>query len=193
MGTLTWVILLLVAGLVVVVLELFVPSGGILGVTAVVLFLAAILLLGFEFGPAVGFFCLLAALIVLPAGAIWMLRWWPNSPMGRRILPQIPDPTSVVPDNEQLRGLRDLLGKVGRAKTVMLPSGAAVIDGRTVNAMSEGMPIEAGQAVRVVEVRGNCVIVRPTSGQEQPQQVAEDDLSKPIDALGLEPLDDTIS
>ena len=43
----------------------------------------------------------------------------------------------------------------------MLPSGAVAFEELTVDAVSEGMAIEAGQKVRVVDVRGNRVVVRP--------------------------------
>ena len=56
----------------------------------------------------------------------------------------------------------------------MLLSGVIVIDGHTVDAVSESMPIEVGQAVRVVQVRANRVVVRP---------VDEASAAPPIDPL----------
>ncbi len=41
-----------------------------------------------------------------------------------------------------------------------------VIEGRTIDAVSEGMAIEAGQLVRVVQVRGMEVIVQPAGDGE---------------------------
>ena len=65
--------------------------------------------------------------------------------------------------------------------------------GSIVNAISEGMAIEAGVAVRVIEVRGNRVVVRPIAldkpGGGRPTTSADDLLSKPIEELGLEPFD----
>jgi hypothetical protein len=42
----------------------------------------------------------------------------------------------------------------------MLPSGLIRIDGRSYDASSEGMPIEAGQRVKVVDVQTNRLVVR---------------------------------
>jgi hypothetical protein len=76
----------------------------------------------------------------------------------------------------------------------MLPSGAARIEGRVVDAVSQGMPIDKGQRVVVVEARAYRVVVRPV---EEGEQVASTDpndvLSRPLDELGLEPLDDPLS
>jgi hypothetical protein len=68
----------------------------------------------------------------------------------------------------------------------MLPAGAIILDGRTVDAVSEGMPIEAGQMVRVVEVRANRVVVRPLD-DEIPSASAEDPLRRPIDSVAPDP------
>ena len=73
----------------------------------------------------------------------------------------------------------------------MLPSGAVVIDGRTIDALSEGTPIEAGQRVRVIEVRGNRVVVRLAEGEQGPP--SDDVLSQPIETLGLDSLEDPLA
>ena len=58
----------------------------------------------------------------------------------------LPLPTSdeVLPDSDRRRNLKTLVGKIGKAKSLMLPSGAVDIEGTTVDALSEGMAIEAG-------------------------------------------------
>ena len=43
-----------------------------------------------------------------------------------------------MPDTPERRTLRQLVGKLGVAKSVMLPSGAVLIDGQTIDALSEG-------------------------------------------------------
>jgi membrane-bound ClpP family serine protease len=70
----------------------------------------------------------------------------------------------------------------------MLPSGAVTIDGRTINAVSEGVPIDAGQRVRVIDVHGNRVVVRPVDDAS----AGPDSLSRPIEAVGLDPFDDPL-
>src|SRR3990170_281649 len=57
-----WAILLLVMGLGLVVLEVFIPSGGILGFVAVCSIVAAIVV-GFMEGPGVGFTILTSAVV----------------------------------------------------------------------------------------------------------------------------------
>ena len=76
--------------------------------------------------------------------------------------------------------LEGLVGRVGRAKSKMLPSGIIVVEKQSYDAVSEGMPIEAGQRVRVIEVRGNRLIVE-AMGDEPLSQADEDPLARPFD------------
>jgi len=182
--------LLMATGLALVILEVFVPSGGMLGLLSAMALTGSIVLAFYNRGVEVGLVFLLIAAIGAPAVLIGAFRWWPYTPMGRRILLQIPTQEEVMPDTPRRRALRQMVGKVGVAKTLMLPSGAVVIEGTTVDALSEGMPIEAGQKVLVVEVRGNVVLVRPYEGQVPSKAQQPDDvLSQPIESLGLDPLD----
>ncbi len=119
-------------------------------------------------------------------------RWWPLTPMGKRLLLGVPDGKNLLPDSPQRRKLRDLVGKVGVAKTLMLPSGAVLVDGMTVDAVSEGMPIEAGQRVKVIDVHGNRVLVQP-SDEEPQRRCANDVLSQPIESLGLEGFEEPLA
>jgi hypothetical protein len=43
----------------------------------------------------------------------------------------------------------------------MLPSGSVIIDGKTYDAVSEGVAIEAGQPIMVVSVSTQRLVVRP--------------------------------
>jgi membrane-bound serine protease (ClpP class) len=198
MGPLIWASLLLLLAIALVMLEVFVPSGGIISVMAALSVLGAVVL-AFEHSGRAGFTFLAVALVAMPCALALALKVYPSTPLGRAMIPYIPTSEEVLPDNEHRRSLQDLVGKFGRAKSLMLPSGAAEIGGRTVDALSDGVAIEAGQLVRVVEVRGNRVLVRPASSEEAQKEgsvstvAADDVLSRPIDSIGLDPFEDPIA
>lgn len=198
MDPLLWAILLFVLALALVMLEVFVPSGGVIGVLAALAVMGAVGM-AFYRGPGTGLTFLVMALVALPSVLALALKIWPETALGRRILPTIPTAQEVLPDNEHRRGLQELVGKVGRARSLMLPSGAAEINGRTVDAVSEGVAIESGQLVKVVEVRGNRVLVRPATEEEARRAsatspaVQDDVLARPIDSIGLDPFEDPIA
>jgi membrane-bound ClpP family serine protease len=157
----TWAILLLLLGLVLLVLEFFVPSGGTLAVMCALSLLAAIIV-GFLAGPWTGAFILLTVCLVVPAACGAAVRWWPDTPIGKLMLIQRPrSADEVLPETVAYRGLRDLVGRRGKAKGLMLPSGLVLIDGKTYDAVSEGVPIESGQQVIVVHVSTQRLVVRP--------------------------------
>jgi membrane-bound serine protease (ClpP class) len=184
---LMWAIILLLIGLGLVVLEAFIPSHGLLGAAAAIVTIVAIFL-AFYSSVTHGLIVLGLAVVAMPTVIALALKWWPNTPIGRRILPDLPKSEDVIPDNPQRRWLRELVGKTGVAKSVMLPSGAVAIDGRIIDAVSEGMVIEEGKTVRVIEVKGTKVVVRAV--EPEPAAAGEDLLSKPIDTLGLDPFRD---
>lgn len=193
MTLLAWAIILLLLGLALIVLEFFIPSGGLLG------FLAACAVLGgvtlaYMFSPLAGFLFLGTAVIVVPIVLSVAVKLWPATPMGKRFLLTGPEPSDVLPDNSKRRQLQELVGKVGKAKSKMLPSGVAEFDGRTVDAVSEGPPIETDELVRVVSVRGSRVVVRPATADEaNASPPPDDELSRPIESLGLDPFEDPLS
>ncbi len=197
-----WSVCLLVVAVALIVLELFIPSGGLLAFLAAVSVLASVVV-AFTDGPRTGLIMLVVALVVVPAVLSSAVRWWPHTPIGQLILIARPDdPDDVLPETEEYRGLTSLIGRVGRSKSKMLPSGAIVIDDRTYDAVSEGMAIDSGVAVKVVAVKTNRIIVRPT---EQPAEQTvsntaatasndgEDVLSQPIDSLGIDGFDEPLT
>jgi membrane-bound ClpP family serine protease len=157
----TWAILLFLLGLALLVLEFFVPSGGALAVMCALSFLAAIIA-GFFAGPWTGAIVLLTVCLVVPTACGAAVRWWPDTAIGKMILVERPRSSDeVLPETVAYRGLRDLVGRRGRAKGLMLPSGLVLIDGKTYDAVSEGMPIEPGEQIIVVHISTQRLVVRP--------------------------------
>jgi len=188
MEPLGWAVLLLLLGLALLALEIFVPSAGILGFLAALAVIAGNAIAFME-GPVYGVAVLGVTAILFPLVIAAGFRWWPHTPIGRLVLIQRPEnPDDVLPESEEYRGLRALIGQYGVARSTMLPSGAVRIEGRMYDAISEGVPVDAGQQVKVVDVRTNRIVVRPVAeGELVPQRPQSDELlSRPLDSLGLE-------
>lgn len=186
-------IALLLLGLGILVLELFVPSGGILGVLAALSFAGSIAV-AFYADPRFGGIMLTAAAILIPALIAVGVHWWPNTPLGRLILIQRPESDEeILPDGEEYQQLKTIVGKRGVAKSKMLPSGIVSIDGKTFDAVSQGMAIEPGEQVLVVAVRTNRVVVRPLDASElQSAEPVDALLSTPIDSVMLDPFQEPL-
>jgi membrane-bound ClpP family serine protease len=184
-----WSILLMLIGCAVLVMEVFIPSGGILSIVSTAAFIGAITL-AFQRGPVTGFIFVASTVIAVPLVLALAFKYWPKTPMGKAFIGELPTAAEVAPDDPR----RELLGRVGVARSKMLPSGAVEIDGQMIDAMSQGQAVDPGQYVVVIEVRANRVLVRPAKGDERPgRSVATDDpLSRSIEELGIESLDDPL-
>jgi len=160
MSPLVWVLLLVAMGLALVLLEVFVPSGGVLGLLAVLALGAGIVTAFVEQGALVGMGVLAGTLGAVPAVLVLAFRWFPSTPLGRRGLPPPPSADDVLPDGLLRQRLRGFVGRRGRAASELVPWGSVEIEGDSFEAVSEGEPIAAGTAVEVVAVQSRALVVR---------------------------------
>lgn len=192
-----WSALLMLIGFALIVLEIFLPSGGIIGFLAASAVIVSIVMAFYSGGPAQGVGFATAAVLGVPVMLALAFKYWPHTAIGRRFLLGPPTDEEVLPDSPKRRMLKQLVGKFGTAKTKMLPSGAVLIEGRVIDAVSQGMPIETGQTVKVIEVRANRVVVRALEPGEEEDAAstanADDVLSQPIENLGLDPMEDPLA
>lgn len=195
MDPLFWALILIALGLCVVILELFIPSAGMLGIVAGLLIISGIVVAFLE-DQATGAAVLLGVILVLPALLAAMLKIWPSTPIGKLILLKNLNPEDVLPNSSHYVKTKQLMGQLGVAKTKMLPSGMVLINGEKIDAVSDGFPIEPGQPVKVVAVKGHRVYVQPYDGEiddvsDLPVR-DRDILSRPIEELGIDSFDDEL-
>jgi membrane-bound ClpP family serine protease len=164
-GALIWAIILLVVGLIILVIEMFVPSGGILAVLAGGSLLVS-LGLAFSQGLGTGVIFLAVVVTTVPTIVGAGMHYWPQTRLGRKMILEPPNPDDVDPTNERDRALRTLVGQVGRTLTPHLPSGISELQGRRLDTIAMGIGLEAGTLVQVVDVQGHRVIVRKLEVEE---------------------------
>ncbi len=192
-----WALFLLLGGLCLVALELFVPSAGIIGIVAATLIVGGIIV-GFMDSLTTGALMLMIAVVALPVLLTIMFKVWPHTPLGKRILLKDLKPEDVLPKKSHYKKRNDsLVGKLGVAKTKMLPSGIVVIDGEKFDAISEGFAIDEGDAVKIISVREHRIYVQPYDGKigdsaDLPVR-DRDILSQPIEELGIDSIDDPLA
>lgn len=171
-----------------IVAEFFVPSGGVLGVAAAVAALTAIVI-AFTHSFTFGLTIVLVLMVTTPVLFILIVRIWPKTAVGRNMLnrqvdSRMPDP----PEPKTLDGvpLSSLVGRIGVARTHLLPSGQIVVDGHKANAVSSGQPIDADSPVWVTRCVGSQLQVRVALEEEVAQHAWK--IANPTDAeSGLVP------
>lgn len=181
-------LILIGIGFLVVFLEFFVPSAGMLGVLSAVLIISGIVAAFFH-SLSFGTLMLLITVVAIPIIFACMIKIWPHTPIGKRILIGDLTDEDVLPNDEHYTRLESFIGQLGVAKTKMLPSGIVVIDGEKLDAVSDGFAIEPGDPIKVVGVRANRIYVQPFDGDVKDANDVpardRDVLSQPIDELGI--------
>ncbi|HEV7281357.1 MAG TPA: NfeD family protein [Pirellulaceae bacterium] len=162
MDPLLWGLLLLAIGIAFLIAEFFLPSGGALGAASAASIVAAIVVPIFAEDGSWwrASVVLIAALIVVPSTMRITIQLWPRSRFGRLLLIDLPKKSDDVLPEEAV-SLRSLVGSVGVAKSPMRPGGTVSVGGVYYDAVSEGMPIEKGDRIKIVAVRMRQLIVVP--------------------------------
>ncbi|MAI73728.1 MAG: hypothetical protein CMM01_22910 [Rhodopirellula sp.] len=167
MNNLIYSLLALLIFYILLVGEFLLPTGGLLGVMAVAALTSAVVL-AFKFSMAAGISVSIFIAISSPFFIMFLIRIWPNTPVGRRMLNLKRGQTTQPPCRTTSSGtpLDELTGQRGIAKTNLLPSGLVTIKGEKIDAVSTGMPIDAGSQIIVVKIDTGHVQVRELSKDE---------------------------
>ncbi|MEO0482672.1 MAG: NfeD family protein [Planctomycetota bacterium] len=159
-----WGLGLLAAGVLMAVIELFVPSGGLIALAAGVLAVAGVVVL-FRHDTTWGLIGLLAVLVLGPMAFAYGLKVYPHTPVGRRMIMGENGRNVAVEqvdrENKAKEHLLALVGEEGEAISALRPVGTVKIGDERFEALAEGLLIEAGARVRVTRVDSGQIKVRP--------------------------------
>jgi len=166
-----WEILLFIAGLALLILEIFVvPGFGVCGISGIVLMVASLVLamifnIGFDFhfapkGALISnFFNVITALIIGFFISLWLGKkvFTMKTRYGTLALDTALDETEGFTSVDS--HLTELVGKEGIATTFMRPAGKVEIDGDFYDAVSISGVVETGAPVRVVKFENAQLVV----------------------------------
>ena len=148
-------IILQFVGVVVIIAEIILPSGGILSVVALSVFTYSLYIAFSDISKTVGYAFVAADIVLIPVIVIVGLKLLARSPVTlRKTLSQEEGVSSQSPE------LIDFVDMQGTAVTNLRPAGTALIDGKRVDVVTRGEYIEKDTAIMVTAVTGNQIIVR---------------------------------
>ncbi|MCK5558588.1 MAG: nodulation protein NfeD [Candidatus Hydrogenedentes bacterium] len=175
-GLAEWVELLLFAvGIILLVAEvLFIPGFGVAGISGIACLLLAIYLAlvkspipkySWEIEQfRLAMYTVFWFVVALPAILIMTWKLLPRTPLYARIV-------QVAEERADLgftSGSTELyMGKVGRTTTILRPAGRARFEGRLVDVVAEGEFIPPDTQVKVIDVKGNRIVVIPHEEVEE--------------------------
>jgi len=147
-------VILQLIGILVIMAEIFIPSFGILSVLAVCIFLYSLFIVFTDISINVGIFFVCADAVMIPIFIIVGLKLLAKSPLALK--KELSKSEGIV---SQSPTLETYLNMTGQAVTDLRPAGAAIIDGKRLDVVTDGEYIEKETPIKVTDVTGNQIIV----------------------------------
>ncbi|MBT9138270.1 MAG: hypothetical protein DDT31_00821 [Syntrophomonadaceae bacterium] len=147
------VILLFLAGFILMLVGLFViPGFGVAEITGLATLGLATYLAWTRLSLLWGAATLIITIVVIIA----LFLYFPKTSSWKQLRLSAQDKSHIISANPEL------IDKEGETITVLRPAGAARIDGKKVDVVTEGVFIPEHTRIKVVAVTGNRVVVRKT-------------------------------
>lgn len=155
-------IILFIGGLVLILFELYTPGVGIFGIAGVIAVFASLFLTLGANATAINMLAIsLAVAIVI---FLLLLKHLPSSKLWSRLI--LKDAATKNAGFSSSQDYSQYLGKTGITSTGLRPAGAVIIDGVQLDVVSEGQYVEPNTLVKVVNITGNRIVVRPVTSEK---------------------------
>ena len=154
------IVICFIIGVVLMVLEAFMPGFGIAGISGIVVEVIAVTLTWMSHGPVAALGMLLIILSVMAIAISMSLRSATNGRLSKSRL-ILRETESNEAGYRSTQDMEVFLGREGKATSVLRPTGIADFDGVRLNVVSEGEFIAMGTEVRIVRIEGSRILVRP--------------------------------
>lgn len=185
------VILLFFAGIALIFLELFVPSGGAIALLCVGCFAASgycAYRAWYGSHPLYWWVYLGSVAVLIPATIIGAFQLITRTALGNRILLSAPEEEEITPYQREQEHLSSLIGQRGTTLNLMTPGGLVKVKGERLHAISDGLMIQPNTEVEIVAVRGTRVVVQPVPAiTDNPPRRSVFDDTPPLPSEEIDP------
>jgi membrane-bound serine protease (ClpP class) len=167
-----WGLLIILLGLVLLSLEMFLPSGtlGFLALAAIVIGVVMVFYAPESEGGGTvsGVLTVAVLLLIMPVILYYSFAYWPSSRVGKWMTLGAPSAESeaTLADVPEVMELAQYKGQIGRTLSPHQPSGVVMVQDRRLESTTEGLFIDANRMVRVYDVREGRLYVRPLNPDE---------------------------
>lgn len=152
------IIICVLVGVILLVVEVFMPGFGIPGLSAAVLLMAGIVMTWYEYGARIGLAMAVAVLALMGIVISISLKSVRSGKLAKTDL--MLDGTVNDGGKNEREQMQKMLGQQGKTLTALRPVGAAEFAGGKMNVQSDGEFIEKDAVVRVIRVNGKTVYVK---------------------------------
>jgi membrane-bound ClpP family serine protease len=141
-----------------IVAEVFVPSGGLISILALGCLIGGIAVF-FSYSPIAGWVGVGVAVVMIPFVLILAYKIFPKTRFGKSVTLEPPEREQgdAVPDTARIK---ELLGAVGIVMTPLRPVGMCDFSGSRVECVAESGYVDKGKKVKVINVESTQLTVR---------------------------------
>ena len=149
------IIICVLAGVILLIVEAFMPGFGVPGISGIILLLAGVAMTWYEYGAMVGLGTTVAVLALVGVAISVSLK---SASSGRLSKSDLILNDTETPPSENA-DMQLLVGKEGVVKNTLRPVGTAEFDCGKLHVTSDGEYVSDGQRVRIVRVEGTQIFV----------------------------------
>ena len=149
------IIICVLAGVILLIVEAFMPGFGVPGISGIILLLAGVAMTWYEYGAMVGLGTTVAVLALVGVAISVSLK---SASSGRLSKSDLILHDTETPPSENA-DMQLLVGKEGVVKNTLRPVGTAEFDCGKLHVTSDGEYVSEGQKVRIVRVEGTQIFV----------------------------------
>ena len=164
MWWLVFAIFLYFACAVLIIAEVFVPSGGLISLCALACLIGGAVIF-FQHSATAGWIGVGIAFVMIPGVLIFTYRIFPKTRFGKSVTLTPPERQQgdAIPDTSELK---EMLGKVGVVLTPLRPVGMCDFSGQRVECVAEGGYVDKDKKVKVIDVESTQLTVRMIEVEE---------------------------
>ena len=158
MWWLVFAIFLYFACAVLIIAEVFVPSGGLISLCALACLIGGAVIF-FQHSATAGWIGVGIAFVMIPGVLIFTYRIFPKTRFGKSVTLTPPERQQgdAIPDTSELK---EMLGEVGVVLTPLRPVGMCDFSGQRVECVAEGGYVDKDKKVKVIDVESTQLTVR---------------------------------
>ncbi|MBN2183198.1 MAG: hypothetical protein JW715_14900 [Sedimentisphaerales bacterium] len=155
---LIFAVFLFFACAILIIAEVFVPSGGLISIVALACLIGGIIIF-FNHSSAAGWIGVVIAVIMIPSVLVFAYKIFPKTKFGKNATLSPPERQQgdAIPDTPRLK---ELLGAEGIVLTPLRPVGMCDFSGQRVECVAESGYVDKDKKVKVIDVESTQLTVR---------------------------------
>jgi membrane-bound ClpP family serine protease len=155
---LIFAIFLYFACVMLIIAEVFVPSGGLISILALACVVGGVVIF-FKHSLIAGWIGLIIAILMIPSVLILAYKIFPKTKFGKNVTLAPPERQQgdAVPDTSELK---KMLGAVGIVQTPLRPVGMCDFSGQKIECVAETGYVNKGSKIKVIDVESTQLTVR---------------------------------